>query len=152
VKTFGPPFVSFSRNEYCHRVFYVTEADYRAHFIREYCFSPVLTFDAIPVTFLPSNFDHAFYKYGFSWPRAQRIDWIREVLQDPQADLHVGFDTYTYRYMDDRRVSMVNDSYVVVIALAAPNDAYFVTAYIADGATPWNIRNSPLWSNSRVAR
>ncbi len=68
------------------------EAGYRAHFEAEYCCAPIVTFDGIAVRFFPEMFDHAFYrdssptakdKANFDRQRAQRMTWIRNVLEDP---------------------------------------------------------------------
>lgn len=138
---------------------HTTEADYRAHFEREYCQKPILTFDGIEVRFRKSKFDHSFFESvkakddTFSLQRAKRMDWIKVALQDPHAELYQGWDKNRKRYDGFRRVAVVMGNYVVVIALTGDNKADFITAYVADtsgrGTRPSTIdmiRMSPKWT------
>src|SRR3990170_1828658 len=74
------------------------EAAYRDHYRRAFVkVSPLLTFDGIKVNFFPEQFNHAFFrdssrtakdKARFDWQRAERIEWIKEVLADPRAEIY----------------------------------------------------------------
>lgn len=109
--------------------------DYRRHYEQTYCSSPVTTFDDIRVFFFPEAFDHAFFggpgKQHFSLSRAQRIDWIGEVLRDSDAAIFVGWDNKRKRHDRSRRVAVVEGDYVVVIRFRS-RGASFVTAFVAD--------------------
>lgn len=134
---------------------YASEADYRTHFERVYCRGPITTFDGISVRFRRCQFDHGFFESSqrnrvkdlFSTQRAERIDWIKATLQDPNSDRFVGWDRNSRTYDNTRRVALVQWDYVVVIALTGSVSAQFVTAYVVD--TPNSlarIRRSPRWT------
>jgi len=140
---------------------YATPDEYRAHFEQVYCRGPITTFDGIAVRFRKGKFAHDFYesskrdetKDRFSWKRAERIDWIKAALQDPDSERYQGWDKKHKRYDPDRRVAIVMGNYVVVIALVGPKDADFVTAYVADAtfrpgrpSTLDLIRRGPKWA------
>jgi hypothetical protein len=134
---------------------YRTETEYRVHFEKLYCISPILTFDGIAVRFRKDRFHHCFYestkrnhiKDAFSVQRAQRIDWIKATLQDPTAELHVGWDRKKKRYDKHHRVAVVVSNYVVVIRMSRKQTAQFVTAYVADSPlTLAKIKRSPYWA------
>ncbi|TVQ53254.1 MAG: hypothetical protein EA377_08480 [Phycisphaerales bacterium] len=138
-----PPFVQ-----------YETTDEYRAHYERMYCQSPVPTFDGYQVRFRKDRFEHCFYestrrnkvKDQFSWQRAKRIDWIKAALQDPDAELYVGWDNKRKRHDHTHRVTVIVEDYVVVIRLSKRMTAQFVTAYVADSQrTIDRIRSSPRW-------
>jgi hypothetical protein len=135
-------------------VHYKTEAEYISHYNRVYCQGPIITFDGISVRFRKNRFNHCFYestkrnqiKDIFSTQRAERIDWIKAALQDPNADLHVGWDRKKKRYDASHRVALVVSNYVVVIRLSGNLSGQFVTAYIADTpSTLAKIKGSPKW-------
>ncbi len=137
------------------------EAQYRAHFETTYCAGPVFTFDGVEVRFRRSDFDHCCFessrrdrsKDRFSRSRAERLDWIGAALRDPNAELFIGWDRNRKRYDPNRRVAVVMQNYVVVIAITGPNRADFVTAYLAETqsqkparpSTLDRIRSSPKW-------
>jgi hypothetical protein len=134
---------------------YKTEAEYEIHYLREYCKNPVLTFDNIPVYFGKHKFKHSFCesskrdgcKDQFSSIRAERIDWIKATLQDPQAILYQGWDKKRKSYDNSRRVAVVYGDYVVVIEIkdvGKSRKAEFVTAYVADNSIS-KIISSPRW-------
>lgn len=132
---------------YCPFVEYATVAEYRKHFLSKFCWTPLITFDSVAVTFQREDFGHAFFSNGcFSWPRAKRIDWIAKALQDPSAWLCPGWDWSICNYNRSRRVCFVNGDYVVVIEFVASDMAFFKTAYPADGRTPRLVMESPRWS------
>ena len=139
-------------------VSYSTPNEYRTHFEQTYCRSPISTFDGIQVRFRKTDFDHSFFestrrngiKDKFSLKRAERIDWIKAVLMDPNADLRVGWNKKKKRYDISRRVALVVGPYVVVIALQKNNTtkAKFITSYLADsGSTVKKILKSPVWGS-----
>lgn len=132
-----------------------SEADYRAHFEATYCRTPVFTFDGLIVRFRKDDFDHCFFestqrnriKDQFSTGRAERMDWIKAALADPNADRFMGWDRDTRQYRQDRRVTLVCGNYVVVISLIDTQRARFITAYVAD--TPSSLqklKSSPRWT------
>jgi len=135
------------------------EAAYRAHFEATYCRGPIVTFDGIAVRFRKRDFGHCCFesdrrtrlKAYFSSKRAERLDWIQAALQDPGADLRVGWDNSRKRYDYDRRVAIVSGNYVVVISLLAnKKSAEFVTAYLADsGETVQLIKKAPKWRKAQ---
>ena len=138
-------------------VHYGTVSEYRAHYERVYCRGRIFTYDGIRVFFLPGTFGHAFYestnrdgkKDVFSTTRAERIDWIKGTLQHPNADIYAGWTKITGRYDATRRVAVVYEQFVVVIALRIKQEgilkANFVTGYQADKSIA-SIRSSPAWS------
>lgn len=133
------------------------ESAYRAHFEAVYCRGTIPTFDGIEVRFRKDDFDHCCYKTErggfrktvFCTIRAERIDWIKCALQDPGADLRVGWDNSRKCHRPDRRVAIVSGSYVVIIdILKCGRRARLVTTYVADsgpGQTLTNIKRSPKW-------
>ena len=108
---------------------YNTKEEYKSHFEKIYCNSLVTTFDEIKVRFRKKDFEHCFYESSkrngekdvFSEVRAERIDWIKAVLENPDADLRIGWDKKKKRYNKKRRVAIVVRNYVVVIALKSNN-------------------------------
>lgn len=135
-------------------VVYVEKVEYQHHFERIYCRGPIVTFDGIPVRFQKRNFSHAFFESvrskddTFSQKRAERIDWIKAALQDPQSERYIGWDNKKKRHDGSRRVIVVMGDYVVVIGLNKQrNKGRFITAYVADsGRTIRKIRNGPKWA------
>lgn len=108
-----------------------------------YCKAPITTFDGILVFFKKDNFEHAFYKSRnrrkkdksvFCHERANRIYWIKWVLENPFAQLYKGYNHKTKSYDSSRRIAVCVDNYTVVIELNKNNaKAKFITAYVADG-------------------
>lgn len=144
-------------------VHYATVAEYRSHYERIYCRGNILTFDGIRVHFGASKFGHMFYestardgrKDVFSPVRAQRIDWIKATLEHPGAALFEGWDKTSMRYDATRRVAVIYEDFVVVVAMGLKQDgslkANFVTCYQADNSIG-KIRNSPAWSQAACLR
>ena len=130
---------------------YSTELEYRQHFERIYCRGAIQTFDGINVRFRKSMFDHCFFESvsskddTFSQKRAERIDWIKAVLADRNAELREGWDNKKKRSAKDRRVAIVVECYVVIIRIRG-NRADFVTAFVAGSKTIQKIRTNPLWT------
>ena len=133
-------------------VYYQTALEYRRHFERVYCRGPIITFDGVQVRFRKGMFDHCFFESvqskddTFSARRAERIEWIRAVLQDPNAELREGWDNIKKRPAKTRRVAIVVDSYVVIIRIRG-RKADFVTAFVATGRSIAKIRTNPRWTN-----
>ena len=130
---------------------YKTELEYRRHFERVYCRGAIETFDGIQVRFRKTMFDHCFFESinskddTFSQQRAERVDWIKAVLQDDKAELHVGWDNKKKRPAKDRRVAIVVGCYVVIIRIRGKK-ADFVTAFLASGRSIKLIRKNPVWA------
>ena len=120
----------------------LTIDEYRSHFEKQYCKEALMTHQGILVHFYPENFDHAFYKNSdrksrdksvFSIERAERIDWIAEVLRDVDITIYAGWISAKKRNDFNSRVSLVTaDGYVVVIRKINESKAKFVTAYVID--------------------
>lgn len=144
-------------------VHYASVAEYRSHYERVYCRGNIQTFDSIRVYFGASKFDHAFYestardgnKDVFSQVRAQRIDWIKATLEHQEAALFEGWDRTSRQYDATRRVAVVYEDFVVVIAMGLKQHgslkANFVTCYQADNSIG-KIRSSPAWSRAACIR
>lgn len=134
-----------------------TPEEYHKHYLSVYCRTVIRTFDGIRVYFSESKFGHAFYeskpgpyrKDIFSPTRAQRMDWIKATLENPNAELYVGWNKKTKAYDHQRRVSVVFGDFVVIIELAADwktqRKAKFVTAYTAD-KNIGKIKSAPKWT------
>lgn len=134
------------------------EDELRELWRKEYCRKVINTFDGIRVKFYDSNFDHAFYettqekrnarkkdkKNQLSSVRLSRMLWIRDVLQDPDADLYEGYENKRKTYNHNKRVAVVKNNYIVVIELQKNGTATFITAYVADESIG-KIRQSPKW-------
>ena len=135
---------------------------YKKIYKKYYCKNPIITFDDISVKFYVSNFEHAFFesvnrrakdKSKFSYKRANRIYWIKWVLQNPNAQLYKGYNSKTKNYDNSRRVAICVDNYAVIIELNKDNNkkAKFITAYVADGKNAKGqkaidlIKGSPKW-------
>ena len=130
------------------------EEAYRVHFEKLYLPPAVIqTFDGVHVRFFPRNFHHAFYckskrdsdsKDMFSRQRAERMDWIADVLQDNSAELY-------RRVMDRgtvRRIALRSAERYVVIVQVEKNEkrANFVTAYVVEsGEALRKMRSNPRW-------
>ena len=140
---------------------YGTEVEYRSHFEQVYCKGPIKTFDGISVRFRKLNFDHCFFESShrdknkdmFSIKRAERINWIKAALHDPNSKRYIGWDKKRKRYEKSRRVTIVMENYVVVIKLTGDSKAYFITAFLADThgrmgrpSTIDKIQKGPKWT------
>lgn len=147
--------------DYPPLVHHTDEASYRNHFERVYCRGPVTTFDAIQVRFRRDQFFHCFFessrrdgtKDQFSRVRAERIDWIKAALEDPDSERFLGWDRIRRRYDTKRRVAVVLGNYVVVISMTRKTSAQFITAFLADStgergqySTIEKIHRSPKWA------
>ena len=136
-------------------VHYLTEDEYKTHYINKYCRAAVWTYDNYEVHFDRNRFEHAFYRSSqrdkvkdcFSQERAERIDWIQHTLQDPASVLRIGYDNTRKRNDKDYRVAVVMGNYVVIIRFVniAKRKAKFVTAFIADPLPLARILSNPEW-------
>lgn len=133
------------------------QAAYRAHYERTLCRGGIVTHDGIPVFFRKEEFDHAFFESSgrrgendvFSPDRAMRMDWIAAALVDRQAPRFQGWNKKRNCCDPTRRVTVVIDDFVVVIALRLTKEktlkATFVTCYCADNSIG-KIKASPPWT------
>lgn len=130
---------------------------YRQHFEGTYCRGVITTHDGIRVYFRRDDFNHAFFESSgrrgendiFSRVRAERMDWIAAALADPTAACFQGWIKKAKRYDATRRVAVVMQDFVVVIAISRRRDgllkASFVTCYRADNSIN-KILASPRWT------
>lgn len=131
--------------------------EYRDYYENNYCRADIYTADGIRVYFSQTKFGHAFYKnsQGTSGPkdqicniRCQRMSWIKPTLENPNADVFFGWNKESKCIEDSRRVSVVYESFVVIIELSlnlkGELKANFVTCYQADQSIVL-IRKSPKW-------
>ncbi len=130
-----------------------TPDEYRSIFEAMYCRGPILTFDGIEVRFRKKDFNHCFFESvrskddTFSFLRAERIQWIRYALQDPNSDRRIGWDSTRKRFDKKRRVAVVMGNYVVVILLTGDKKADFVTSFVADSERTFQmLKKSPKWT------
>ena len=133
------------------------EREYLTYYREEYCRKGVVTFDGIRVYFRESRFSHAFYessnrdgrKDKFSKIRAQRMGWIRAMLESADSDLFQGWDNKRKRYDPGRRVCVVYGDFVVILKIRLKKNgaltAEFITCYQADNSIR-KIKNSPKWT------
>lgn len=132
-----------------------TIGEYRQIFIKTYCDKdhPIKTFDGIIVQFYPNMFEHSFYESAnwkkkdksiFSVNRAEKVMWIKDVLEDKTADLRCGWNKKKKSYQKVRRVAIVKNNYVVIIQIFDELKARFITAYEADKSIT-KILSSPKW-------
>lgn len=128
-------------------------AEYRNLFELTYCVAPLRTHDGILVRFKCADFDHCCYKStkrdnnkdAFCPIRASRILWIADILRDPTAEMHVGWDKNTRSLAQDRRVSIGLPDYLVVIRMTGNGRASFHTAYVANDRALRLVRQGPKW-------
>ncbi|WP_304344095.1 hypothetical protein [Chryseobacterium koreense] len=115
-----------------------SEEELREIWKTEYCQKSIVTFDGIIVQFFDQMFDHCFFeshsrrekdKSILSLNRLEKIYWIKDTLQDPEAILKDGWDSKTGSYDKSRRIALVKNNYIVVIIIFSPVKARFVTAY-----------------------
>jgi len=133
----------------------MTESELRTIWKDTYCRDDILTFDKVSVGFYEDMFDHAFYESAnrqakdksiLSWNRLEKIYWIKDTLQDPDAILKKGWDNKNHEYFEDRRVAVVKGNYVVIIRFTGLFKAKFITAYEKNDME--NILNSPDFKRS----
>lgn len=142
------------------KVYYTSEGEYRAHFEQVYCQGPIITFDGIPVRFRKDDFDHCMFesskrnniKDTFAKERSERIDWIKETLINPEAELYQSWDKAKKCHDPNGRIAIVYEDFAVVIRLYKDNTgelkARFVTAFYADNSIN-KIRGNPKWDKTK---
>lgn len=132
-----------------------TEAEYRAHYEREYCLGVIHTHDGYRVYFPKEKFNHAFFESGvhgkaktISDARVQRMPWIAQILADPNTQRKKGWDKDRKTYDDTRRAEVHWQDFVVVIEFGRRRDgavrAKFVTCYVANQSID-KLNNAPPW-------
>ena len=116
----------------------LSEDDLRKIWKETYCDEDIQTFDKVKVRFYEDMFDHAFFESAnrragdksiLSYNRLEKIYWIKDTLEDPEAILKKGWDNENKQYYEDRRVAVVKGNYVVIIRFVGLLSAKFVTAY-----------------------
>lgn len=128
-----------------------TQQEFLENFVNIYCRRPIITFDGIQVRFRRQQFYHCCFNSvqqkddTFSLERAERLPWIKTVLESPDVELRVGWDNAKKQAATNRRVALILESYVVIIQLRSSNRANFVTAFVANGRAVEQIRSNPLW-------
>lgn len=132
------------------------EEAYQQHYEQQYCRGVIETHDRVRVFFRRDAFRHAFFestlrngvKDRLSPVRCQRMNWIAATLANPESVRFQGFDKKRNRYAPRRRVDLVYEDFVVVLALGLKRDgtlyANFITCYQADNSIN-KIRTSPIW-------
>lgn len=135
----------------------MSEEALRSLWADEYCNpeKPIYTFDNVRVSFFRDMFDHVFRESAdrkhrdksiLSLNRLEKMLWIKSVLQDPDSILKQGWDRDTKSYLDDRRVAMVKNNYVVIIRFTGILKAKLVTAYeLQEDSNISKILESPDW-------
>ncbi len=132
-----------------------SEIELRKIWREEYCLNNIYTFDNVKVGFYEDMFNHVFYESAnrvkkdksiLSLNRLEKIFWIKETLQDPNAILKKGWDNKNKEYFASRRVAIVKDNYVVIIRFTGLLKAKFVTAFEKEDIE--NILNSPDFERS----
>ena len=86
-------------------------------------------------------FDHAFFESAdrkakdksiLSLNRCEKMLWIKDALEDPDAILKKGWDAKKKSYDGSRRVALVKANFVVILLLFSTSVARFITAYQID--------------------
>ena len=136
-----------------------TQEEYKEYFIKKYCEREIYILSDIKVKFYEDQFEHSFFeskdrkrrdKSVFSVERAQRMDWIEEVLLDKEAEIYIGWDRDKKEYNNKRRVSIISpENYVVILNMIKPKEAKFITAYVASKTNAKKIRSAPIWKNKK---
>lgn len=133
---------------------YPNVSDYKKHYYRAYCHKPIITHDGIAVRFRKKCFNHSFYesskkdgnKDAFSYERAKRMDWIGVALMDNQCQMYVGWNSKKKKHTRNRRVTLVDNEYVIVIQFTKNGMAHFITAFVIDNPTVLHkIQRGPRW-------
>lgn len=133
-----------------------SKEQYKDYFVKNYCNKKIYTFSGILVKFYEDQFEHAFYESAnhqkidksiFSYERAERIEWIENVLKDRKTQLYIGWNRDKKKYNENRRVSIISpEDYVVILNIINENEEKFITAYLANITTARNIRKGPKWA------
>lgn len=135
-----------------------TEEEFREMWRSNYCRQVIYTFDGIRVRFYDSHFDHTFYESSdrrqankdvLSPRHLSRILWIKDALEDPETEIHVGYLSKSHSKSGKRRVTLVKGNYVVVIQLYKEKEANFITAFVGDEETIKKVKSDPLWPGTK---
>ncbi|MEM0984828.1 MAG: hypothetical protein AAGJ32_01150 [Pseudomonadota bacterium] len=133
------------------------EDAYRHHYLRTLARAVITTYDGIRVYFGQGTFEHAFFESSdrrgaddiFSTVRAERMDWIAAALADPNALCVQGWDGRRQCHDPKRRVTVVVQDFVIVLALSTRRDgrlkANFITCFKAENSAV-KIRQAPRWT------
>lgn len=115
------------------------EPEMRILWKENYCNAPIISFDDVKVHCYEDMFDHIFFESGnrripgdksiLSLNRLEKIFWIKDALEDPEAILKKGWNSKDKKYYTDRRVAIVKGNYVVIIRFTGILKAKLVTAY-----------------------
>lgn len=132
---------------------------YRSYFKATYCLRPILTHDGISVRFRQNQFAHIAqessqrdgHKDTLSPERLERLSWIKIGLQDDSLGFLAGWDSKKKVYDHKRRVTLMVEDFVIVLALKNGTEADFVTCYLADSPrTKTKLQAAPAWKNPFV--
>ncbi|MGB4848038.1 MAG: hypothetical protein WBP41_08985 [Saprospiraceae bacterium] len=116
----------------------LSEDQLREIWDENYCKHRIITFDGIEVSFYPEMFDHAFFESAahkskdksiLSHNRCEKMLWIKDVLEDPEAILKQGWDNELKSHDSSRRVAVVKGNYIVIIKIYRQGRARFITAF-----------------------
>jgi len=133
----------------------LSEKDLRKIWREEYCEQVIYTFDKVLVKFYEDMFDHVFFESSnrkikdktiLSLNRLEKIYWIKDALQDPDAVLKKAWDSDKKDYFKDRRAAIVKGNYVVIIRFTGLLKAKLVTAF--EKSDIENILNDPDFERS----
>ena len=114
------------------------EEELRKVWREEYCEKDIYTFDKVKVLFFEDMFDHVFFESSnrrikdksiLSLNRLEKILWIKDTLQDPDAVLKKGWNSEKKEYYKDRRAAIVKGNFVVIIRFTGLLKAKLVTAF-----------------------
>jgi len=115
-----------------------SEEELRKIWCEEYCEDDIYTFDNVLVKFYEDMFDHVFFESSnrrikdktiLSLNRLEKIHWIKDALQDPDAILKKGWDSDKKEFYKDRRAAIVKGNFVVIIRFTGLLKAKLVTAF-----------------------
>lgn len=134
--------------------------EYKSYFKLQYCNKEIYTLSGIKVKFYEDQFEHAFFKSEnykkrdksiFAYERAERMDWIKKVLQNEKTELYVGWDRDEKEYNYRRKVCIIMpENYVIILNMIKENKAKFITAYVASKTNAKKIRSAPKWENKKT--
>jgi hypothetical protein len=79
--------------------------------------------------------------------RLEKIYWIKDALQDPNAILKKAWDSKKKDYHKDRRAAIVKGNYVIIIRFTGLLKAKLVTAFEKNDIE--NIINDPDFERSK---
>ena len=104
----------------------MSESALREIWEEEYCLQKIVTFDGVNVSCYKEMFDHIFYestnreakdKSILSYNRLEKIHWIKDTLEDPDAILKKGWDKEKKKYTIDKIKTILNNPRKILIRL-----------------------------------